>query len=67
MRLETAVKYVAREDETNNWRLDFESEPSEHFDKVVIATGPHREPIMPAIEGDHLFAGKIIHARAFKG
>lgn len=67
MRLNTEVKHVAREEETKTWRLDFESRPSEYFDKVVVATGPHHDPVMPAIKGDHLFSGKILHSRSYKG
>ncbi|KAI5458602.1 flavin monooxygenase-like protein [Mariannaea sp. PMI_226] len=67
MRLNTTVKFVARVEETNNWRLDFESRPSEYFDKVVIATGPHHEALLPKLEGSDLFEGKILHSRAFKG
>ncbi|CAM1509044.1 Fc.00g027830.m01.CDS01 [Cosmosporella sp. VM-42] len=66
LRLNTAVKYVAREEESDKWRLDFEHAPSQYFEKVVVATGPHLEPVMPTIQGANLFAGRILHARAFK-
>ncbi|KAF7558843.1 hypothetical protein G7046_g5305 [Stylonectria norvegica] len=66
LRLNTAVKYVAREDEADRWRLDFENAPSLYFDKVVIATGPHLEPVMPRIEGADEFKGSILHSKAFK-
>lgn len=65
MRLNTAVKHIARE-ESNKWRLDFEFAPSEYYEKVVIATGPHHEPVMPTIQGARLFSGRIIHSKAFK-
>ncbi|KAH7143675.1 flavin monooxygenase-like protein [Dactylonectria macrodidyma] len=66
LRLNTVVKHVAREEESNKWRLDFEFAPSEYFEKVVIATGPHYEPVMPTIQGSRLFAGRLIHSKAFK-
>ncbi|KAJ4262725.1 hypothetical protein NW757_000981 [Fusarium falciforme] len=66
LRLNTAAKYVAREEESDRWRLDFELAPSEHFDKVVIATGPHLNPVMPEINGSSLFAGMILHSKSFK-
>ncbi|KAK7432321.1 hypothetical protein QQZ08_001269 [Neonectria magnoliae] len=66
MRLNTAVKHVAREEESNKWRLDFEFAPSQYYEKVVIATGPHQEPVMPKIQGSRLFQGRIIHSKAFK-
>lgn len=66
LRLNTVVKHVAREEESNRWRLDFELAPSEHFDKVVIATGPHLNPVMPEINGSSLFAGTILHSKSFK-
>ncbi|KAL6414436.1 FAD/NAD(P)-binding domain-containing protein [Ilyonectria robusta] len=65
MRLNTAVKRIVRE-ESNKWRLDFEFAPSEYYEKVVIATGPHHEPVMPTIQGARLFSGRIIHSKAFK-
>ncbi|KAF7546689.1 hypothetical protein G7Z17_g8245 [Cylindrodendrum hubeiense] len=52
MRLNTAIKHVAREAESNKWRLDFEFAPSEYYEKVVIATGPHHDPMMPTIQGE---------------
>ncbi|RMJ18789.1 hypothetical protein CDV36_001567 [Fusarium kuroshium] len=66
LRLNTVVKHVAREEEPNRWRLDFERAPSEYYDKVVIATGPHLNPVMPNIYGSSLFAGMIIHSKSFK-
>ncbi|KAM5384325.1 hypothetical protein ACJZ2D_001630 [Fusarium nematophilum] len=66
LRLDTAVNHVAREDESNKWRLDFEFAPSEYYEKVIIATGPHLEPVMPKIQGAKLFGGRILHSRAFK-
>ncbi|KAJ3534390.1 hypothetical protein NM208_g7560 [Fusarium decemcellulare] len=66
LRLNTTVTYVAREDKPNKWRLDFEFVPSEYYEKVIIATGPHLEPMMPTIRGHGLFTGRILHSRAFK-
>lgn len=66
LRLNTVVKHVAREEEFNRWRLDFELAPSEYYDKVVIATGPHLNPAMPEIKESSLFVGRIIHSKSFK-
>lgn len=66
LRLSTEVKHVTHEDESDEWRLDFEDAPSEYFDKVIIATGPHLNPVMPTIEGAGLFEGRIMHSKAFK-
>jgi dimethylaniline monooxygenase (N-oxide forming) len=64
--LNTRVKQIVREDKLGKWRLDFEGHPSQHFDKVVLATGPHIIPTMPKFEGAHLFEGDIIHSKSFK-
>ncbi|PTB44171.1 hypothetical protein M441DRAFT_186554 [Trichoderma asperellum CBS 433.97] len=66
-RLSTTVRSVSREDEgEGRWRLDFEGRPSEWFDKVVVATGPHIKPVIPEFEGADLFTGRLIHSKSFK-
>ena len=65
-RLNTAVERVNRDDAASQWKLDLEGEPSERFDKVLFATGPHVKPTMPKIEGFESFTGTIIHSTAFK-
>lgn len=66
-RLSTTVRLIARDGEgEGRWRLDFEGRPSEWFDKVVVATGPHKTPVMPDFEGADLFTGRLIHSKSFK-
>ena len=36
------------------------------FDKVMVATGPFRSPIVPDIPGTKEFKGSIIHAKDFR-
>lgn len=66
LQLNAAVSGIIRQDESDNWRIDFEGMPSKYFDKVVLATGPHAKPSIPDIAGSHLFTGQVIHSRAFK-
>ncbi|KAL7938595.1 flavin monooxygenase-like protein [Trichoderma chlorosporum] len=65
-RLSTSVSSIAREGQDGKWRLDLEGRPSEWFDKVVMATGPHIRPMMPSLEGSDLFTGRLIHSKGFK-
>ncbi|VUC25460.1 unnamed protein product [Clonostachys rosea] len=64
--LNARIKQAAREEDSNKWRLDFETGPSRYFDRLVISTGPHAKPLMPELEGSELFQGEIVHAQAFK-
>jgi dimethylaniline monooxygenase (N-oxide forming) len=65
-RLSTSIKSISKEDDDGRWRLDFEEQPSEWFDKVIVATGPHIRPMMPEFEGADLFTGQLIHSKSFK-
>ena len=65
-RLSTIVESISLERDSGRWRLDLEGQPSEWFDKVVMATGPHIKPMMPDIEGADLFSGRLIHSKGFK-
>lgn len=64
--LNSKVKSVIHEDADERWRIDIEDGAPRYFNRVVIATGPHVRPMMPSIEGAHLFKGRIAHSRAFK-
>ena len=65
-KLDTTVERVCWEEDAGQWRLVFKGQPSERFDKVLFATGPHVEPTMPEIQGSQSFSGRIIHSKAFK-
>lgn len=65
-RLNTTVERICREGDDGQWRLDLKGQPSQLFDKVLLATGPHVKPTMPKIEGSESFTGRIIHSKAFK-
>lgn len=54
------------DDDTERWCLRLQDGREERFDKVVVATGPHAQPIMPEFEGRGEFAGEILHSKAFK-
>lgn len=64
--LGAAVAAVAYDDDSEKWRLDFADQPPRYFDKVVMATGPHAQPIIPHLRDRDLFQGQITHSRAFK-
>jgi hypothetical protein len=66
LRLCADVQRVWRDDERGKWQVDVAGAPSEYFDKVVMATGPHQLPMMPQFEGEELFMGRLMHSRAFK-
>ncbi|KAF4126106.1 dimethylaniline monooxygenase (N-oxide forming) [Geosmithia morbida] len=72
-RLSTAVKAVTYQDDAARWRLEFfategegGSPSSVYFDRVVMATGPHAEAVVPELQNAQHFSGQMIHARAFK-
>lgn len=65
-RLCTTVKSISRDQDDGRWKLDIKGQPSEWFDKVVMATGPHIKPMMPELEGADLFTGRFIHSKGFK-
>ncbi|KAL7924775.1 hypothetical protein ACQKWADRAFT_319316 [Trichoderma austrokoningii] len=66
-RLSTTVTSISRDGRgEGSWRLDFEGRPSEWFDRVVMAIGPHVIPVMPKFEGADLFTGRLIHSKNFK-
>jgi dimethylaniline monooxygenase (N-oxide forming) len=66
-RLSTTVSSISWDGKcTGRWRLDFDGRPSEWFDRIVMATGPHVKPVMPKFEGADLFTGRLIHSKRFK-
>jgi dimethylaniline monooxygenase (N-oxide forming) len=68
-RLNTAVRQITFDDEHQKWAVGIEGEGEsvEFFDKLVVAIGGiNGIPTYPAIEGEDVFKGKIIHSRAFK-
>ncbi|KAL7817425.1 flavin monooxygenase-like protein [Trichoderma aethiopicum] len=65
-RLCTTVKSISRDQDDGRWKLDIKGQPSEWFDKVVMATGPHIKAMMPELEGTDLYTGRLIHSKGFK-
>ncbi|WP_192596577.1 NAD(P)-binding domain-containing protein [Nesterenkonia lutea] len=47
--------------------LPSQSESTEHFDDVVVATGHFSFPHVPAFEGIESFPGPVMHAHDFRG
>lgn len=65
--LNTTVTSITWEDSRERWRVEFDNgASSRHFDKVVVATGPHARPMVPSFQGQDLFTGSIVHSQAFK-
>lgn len=73
IRLSTEVVAVAYERAARTWRLTIRSadalgERQEilDFDRLVVATGSFKTPLLPDIKGLEHFEGDIIHSQAFK-
>ncbi|KIH48514.1 hypothetical protein ANCDUO_21415 [Ancylostoma duodenale] len=43
------VKYITEED--NGFRVELENGALEHFEKVMLCTGHHAEPLHPQLRG----------------
>lgn len=65
-RLNAAITHISEIEETGKWKIDIQGAPSQYFDKVVMATGPHVKPTAFQLEGQDLFAGEVIHSQRFK-
>ncbi|OAA69551.1 dimethylaniline monooxygenase 2 [Cordyceps fumosorosea ARSEF 2679] len=65
-RLNTSVTHISENEETGRWKVDIDGAPSEYFDKVVMATGPHVKPTTFHLDGQELFAGEVMHSQQFK-
>ena len=76
IRFSSEVVAVAYDDATMTWRLTVRSaskngdsdkeEETCHFDRLVVATGSLKTPLIPHFKGQEQFAGEIIHSQAFK-
>lgn len=38
----------------------------QEFDKVILGSGPYRDPVTPPIPGLRGFKGKVMHAKDFR-
>ncbi|TQV99337.1 hypothetical protein V2A60_004811 [Cordyceps javanica] len=65
-RLNTRITHISEIEETGQWKIDIEGAPSQYFDKVVMATGPHAKATAFQLEGQNLFAGEVMHSQQFK-
>ena len=71
LRLSTAVQSITRDDAKNIWSITVQSLDSTQpetleFHKLVMAIGPHSNPIYPHIANQEVFGGEIVHSIAFK-
>lgn len=71
IRFEHRVLALERDVKTSHWLvkvLDGRSgdQQVKSYDKVIVATGQHHSPMIPSIEGLHLFEGEVLHAANFK-
>lgn len=65
-RLNSTVTRISEIEQTGKWKVDIKGSPSEYFDKIVIATGPHVKATKFHLKGQDKFAGQAIHSQAFK-
>ncbi|ATY59071.1 dimethylaniline monooxygenase 2 [Cordyceps militaris] len=65
-RLNASVTRISEIEETGRWKIDIGGAPSQYFDKVVMATGPHVKATAFRLEGQELFAGEVMHSQQFK-
>lgn len=74
IRFSTEVVAVAYDNATKTWRLttrsvgspDAQNDETFNFDRLVVATGSFKNPLIPHIEGQEQFEGEILHSQAFK-
>ncbi|KAK3935184.1 flavin-binding monooxygenase-like-domain-containing protein [Diplogelasinospora grovesii] len=74
IRFSTEVVAVAYDNATKTWRLtvrsvgspDERSDETFNFDRLVVATGSFKKPLIPDIKGQEQFEGEILHSQAFK-
>ncbi|KAJ6786849.1 hypothetical protein PWT90_06198 [Aphanocladium album] len=65
-RLNSIVTHISEIEETGKWKIDIEGQPSQYFDKVVMATGIHVKATAFRLEGQDDFAGEVMHSQRFK-
>ena len=66
------VTALRRSADGTQWELEIErthdqSKLRSTFDKVIVATGQHHDPMIPHFEGIEHFRGRTLHAANFKG
>ncbi|OAA77925.1 dimethylaniline monooxygenase 2 [Akanthomyces lecanii RCEF 1005] len=65
-RLNASITHISEIEETGKWRVDIEGAPSQYFDKLVMATGPHVKATPFRLDGQDLFAGEVMHSQRYK-
>ncbi|KAK2612116.1 hypothetical protein QQS21_001846 [Conoideocrella luteorostrata] len=69
MRLQTEALHVAFNEEDKRWTLQLRKNghtATEVFDKLVLATGINKLPLMPRIDGLDAFEGEVVHSAGYK-
>ncbi|ETN73901.1 Flavin-binding monooxygenase-like protein [Necator americanus] len=64
IRFNAVVTYITEED--GGYRVELENGAVEHFEKVMLCTGHHAEPLHPQLRDVEKFKGRIMHARDFQ-
>ncbi|VDP27196.1 unnamed protein product [Heligmosomoides polygyrus] len=62
IKFNTVVKFV----ENNGFKVELEGGEMTHFDKVVLCTGHHAEPLHPQLRDIHKFKGRVMHAYDYR-
>ena len=73
VKFSTEVITVAFDNATKTWHLTVRSsgspddqDESLNFERLVVATGSFKKPLIPDIKGLERFEGEIVHSQAFK-
>ncbi|KAK9441296.1 dimethylaniline monooxygenase 2 [Metarhizium brunneum] len=69
IRLHTEIVHVDFDEKSEQWTVRMVKEgetTSQVFDKIVLATGINKLPLMPKIDGLDVFEGEVIHSAGYK-
>ena len=69
IQFKTKVTGISRDELTSKWVLALESagaQRTETFDKLILSNGLVYRPVIPKLEGQDDFKGKLIHGRDYK-
>ncbi|KAL1953039.1 hypothetical protein VTO42DRAFT_3748 [Malbranchea cinnamomea] len=71
IQLNTEVNGIRRDENLNKWEIQLTKsdgqKTTEHYDKLVMATGINQIPSWPKIPGIDGFQGDVIHSISYKG
>ena len=69
IQFKTKVTGISRDELSGKWDLALESagaQRTETYDKLILSNGLVYRPVIPKLEGQDAFKGKVIHGRDYK-